>query len=216
MLSRLLATAALLLLSPLALAQFEAGRDYHEITPAQPTASSGKIEVIEVFGYPCIHCAHAAPVISDWSKGLGPDVQLSFMPAVFGGVWEAFGRAYYTAETMGIAAKTHEPLFVAIHTEKQQFRNLEDIAGWYADHGGVSKEAFLSGLQSFPVNAKIAQSVEQARAYGVEGTPSMIVNGKYRVMSPGDAQGGFKKMLEIVDFLVNKERAAKKAASRPG
>lgn len=212
MLSRLLAIATLLILSPLALAQFEAGKDYQEITPAQPTASGDKIEVVEVFGYPCIHCAHAAPMINEWSKGLGPDVQLVFMPAVFGGVWEAFGRAYYTAETMGIVTKTHEALFEAVHTEKHPFRNLEDIASWYAEHGGVSKEAFLSGLQSFPVNAKIAQSIEQVRAYGVEGTPTMIVGGKYRVMSPGEAQGGFKKMLEIVDFLINKERAAKKAA----
>lgn len=210
MLSRLLATAALLLLSPLALAQFEAGRDYIEISPAQPTASGDKIEVIEVFGYPCIHCAHAAPVISEWSKGLGPDVKLSYMPAVFGGVWEAFGRAFYTAETMGVMEKTHEPLFEAIHTEQRQFRNLEDIASFYAEYG-VSKEAFLSALQSFPVNAKIDQAVEQVRAYGVEGTPTMIVNGKYRVMSPGEASGGFKKMLDIVDFLIAKERAAKKA-----
>lgn len=214
MLSRLLATAVLLLLSPLALAQYEAGRDYFGITPAQPTASGDKIEVVEVFGYPCIHCAHAAPVIREWSKGLEPDVQLTFMPAVFGGVWEAFGRAYYTAETMGVMEKTHDKLFEVIHTEKRQFRNLEDIASFYADYG-VSKEAFLSGLQSFPVNAKINQAIEQVRAYGVEGTPTMIVNGKYRVMSPG-GEDGFEKMLQIVDFLVSKERAAKKPASRPG
>jgi len=42
--------------------------------------------------------------------------------------------------------------------------------------------------------------------YGVDGTPSMIVNGKYRVMSP--QQGGFKRMLEIVDALVAQEHAA--------
>jgi len=209
MLSRLLATAALLLLSPLALAQYEAGRDYHPIEPAQPTASGDRIEVIEVFGYPCIHCAHAAPVIGEWAQGLGPDVELNFMPAIFGGVWEAFGRAYYTAETMGVVEKTHEKLFEAIHTEHRPFRNLEDIAAWYGEHG-VSKEAFLSGLQSFPVNAKISQATEQVRAYGVEGTPTMIVNGKYRVMSPG-GEDGFEKMLQVVDFLVNKEREAKKA-----
>jgi thiol:disulfide interchange protein DsbA len=210
MLSRLLVTAALLLLSPFALAQYEAGRDYFEITPAQPTASGDKIEVVEVFGYPCIHCAHAAPVIREWSHGLGPDVQLTFMPAVFGGAWEAFGRAYYTAETMGLVEKTHDKMFEAVHTEKRQFRNLEDIAAFYAEYG-VSKEAFLAGLQSFPVNAKIAQAIEQVQAYGVEGTPTMVVNGKYRVMSPG-GENGFEKMLQIVDFLIAKERAAKQPA----
>jgi thiol:disulfide interchange protein DsbA len=79
MLSRLLASAALLLLSPLALAQFEAPRDYQLITPAQPVAGD-KIEVVEVFGYPCIHCAHAAPVIKEWSAGLAPDVQTALLP----------------------------------------------------------------------------------------------------------------------------------------
>ena len=209
MLSRLLATAALLVLSPLALAQFEAPRDYQLIEPAQPTASGDKIEVVEVFGYPCIHCAHAAPKIKEWSAGLGPDVKLSYVPAVFGGVWEAFGRAFYAAETMGVMEKTHDKLFEVIHTEKRQFRNLEDVASWYAEHG-VSKQGFLDTMTSFPVNAKIAQSIEQVRAYGVEGTPTMIVNGKYRVMSPG-GEDGFAKMLQIVDFLVAKERTAKKA-----
>ena len=208
MLSRLLATAALLFLSPFALAQYKAGTDYFEITPAQPTADATKIEVVEVFGYPCIHCAHAAPVISQWAKGLGPDVKLSYVPAIFGGVWEAFGRAYYTAETMGVMEKSHEKLFEVIHTEKRAFRNLEDIGAFYADYG-VSKEAFIAGMQSFPVNAKIARSIDQVKAWGVEGTPTIIVNGKYRVMSPG-GEDGFEKMLQVVDHLVAQERAAKK------
>ena len=209
MLSRLLATAALLILSPLALAQYEAPRDYQLIEPAQPV-SGDKIEVVEVFGYPCIHCAHAAPVIKEWAVGLGPDVKLSYVPAVFGGVWEAFGRAYYTAETMGVAQKTHDKLFEVIHTEKREFRNLEDIAAFYAEHG-VSKDAFLAAMTSFPVNAKISQSIEQVRGWGVEGTPTMIVNGKYRVMSPG-GENGYQTMLKVVDFLVAKEREAKKAS----
>ncbi len=210
MLHRLFALAVLALASPLAFAQFEAPRDYQLIEPAQATASGDKIEVIEVFGYSCIHCAHAAPIIKEWAVGLGPDVQFSFMPAIFGGVWEAFGRAFYTAQTMGVMERTHDRLFEVIHTEHRQFRNLDDIAGFYAEHG-VEKAAFLSNMQSFPVNAKIADAVEKVRAYGVEGTPTMIVNGKYRVMSPG-GDDGFKKMLEIVDFLIQKERAAKKAA----
>jgi thiol:disulfide interchange protein DsbA len=209
MLSRLLVTTALLFLSPLALAQYEAPRDYQLIEPAQPVAGD-KIEVVEVFGYPCIHCAHAAPVIKEWAAGLAPDVKLAYVPAIFGGVWEAFGRAYYTAETMGVAAKTHDKLFEVIHTEKRQFRNLEDIASFYADYG-VSKEAFLGAMTSFPVNAKISQSIEQVRAYGVEGTPTMVVNGKYRVMSPG-GEDGYQVMLKVVDFLVAKEREAKKAS----
>jgi protein dithiol oxidoreductase (disulfide-forming) len=208
MLSRLLATAALLLLSPLALAQPVAGTDYFAIDPPQPVAGD-KIEVVEVFGYPCIHCANAAPVIKEWSKGLGPDVKLSFVPAVFGGVWEAFGRAFYTAETMGVMEKTHDRLFEVVHTEKRQFRNLDDIASFYADYG-VSKETFLGTMTSFPVNAKISQAVQQVQAWGVDSTPTIVVNGKYRVQARG-GEDGYEKMMQVVDFLINEERKAKKA-----
>lgn len=208
MLSRLLATAALLLLSPLALAQPVAGTDYFPIDPPQPVTGD-KIEVVEVFGYPCIHCANAAPVIREWSKGLGPDVKLSFVPAVFGGVWEAFGRAFYTAETMGVMEKTHDKLFEVVHTEKRQFRNLDDIASFYADYG-VSKETFLGTMTSFPVNAKISQAVQQVQAWGVDSTPTIVVNGKYRVLARG-GEDGYEKMLQVVDFLINEERKAKKA-----
>jgi thiol:disulfide interchange protein DsbA len=48
-------------------------------------------------------------------------------------------------------------------------------------------------------------------AWGIEGTPTMVVAGKYRVQSPG-GEDGFEKMLKIVDFLVARERAAKKSA----
>jgi protein dithiol oxidoreductase (disulfide-forming) len=212
MLQRLMLLAALSFAGGSAFAQAAAdgayteGKDYFPITPAQPTTSPGKIEVIEVFGYPCIHCAHAAPVIAKWEKTLPADVRFVLMPAVFGGVWEAYGRVYFAAETMGVVPKTHAALFEAIHTQKRAMNNFDDIAAFYAEHG-VDKAQFLATLQSFPVNAKIADSQRQVTAYGVQGTPTMIVNGKYRVVAPTGNES-FEKMLQVVDFLVAKERAA--------
>jgi protein dithiol oxidoreductase (disulfide-forming) len=191
--------------TPAATSSFKAGRDYFEIEPPQPTRSGERIEVLEVFGYSCIHCANLQPVIDDWKPGLPADVHFEYIPAVFGGIWEAFARAYYTAETMGLLERTHGPLFEAIHGERRAFRSLQDIAGFYADYG-VSAEQFLATMSSFPVEAKIAHAREQVPAYGVEATPTMVVNGKYRV-PVGD--GGHERMLRVVDHLVARERAAK-------
>lgn len=211
----LLAVAALLALPaaaqtpPAAGAEpFQAGRDYFPIEPAQPTSSGDQIEVIEVFGYSCIHCAHLAPQLAAWKKTLPSDVKLDYMPAVFGGIWEVYGRAYYTAQTMGVLEKTHDPLFEALHTEKRRIGSLDDLAAWYAEHG-VDKAQFLATMESFAVNAKIAQAQAQVPRYGVDGTPSIIVEGKYRVVAP--REGSFTKMLQITDWLIEKERAAKKA-----
>lgn len=212
MLQRLLLLATFALAAPLVQAQdFVEGRDFHPIAGGQPLLSDGKIEVVEVFGYPCIHCAHAAPVIADWRKTLANDVRLSYVPAVFGGVWEAYARAYYTAETMGVLERTHDKLFEVIHTEKRPIQNMEDVAAFYGEYG-VDKDNFLATLTSFAVNAKIEQARQQVPAWGVEGTPSMVVAGKWRVMSPG-GENGFEKMLQIVDFLVAQERAGKKKAA---
>ena len=48
------------------------------------------------------------------------------------------------------------------------------------------------------------QGDAKTRAYGVTGVPTMIVDGKYRV----DARmaGSNEQMLEVVDFLVERER----------
>ena len=137
-------------------APYQSGRDYFPIEPVQSTNSGDRIEVIEVFGYSCIHCAHLAPQLTAWKKALPADVKLDYMPAVFGGVWEVYGRAYYAAETMGVLENTHDALFEALHTEKRKIGSLDDLGAWYAEHG-VDKAQFLSTRESFTVNTKIAQ-----------------------------------------------------------
>jgi thiol:disulfide interchange protein DsbA len=127
------------------------------------------------------------------------------MPAVFGGAWEIYGRAYYAAETMGILEKSHDAIFKALHTDRKPIQSVEDVADLYTSFG-VTREDFMASMQSFAVNAKIARAQQTVQRYGVDGTPSIIINGKYRVMSP--QQGGFKRMLEIVDALVAQEHAA--------
>ena len=182
------------------------GQDYQLIEPPVPVSTpAGKIEVIEVFGYSCGHCANLQPVIDGWKPKLADDVHFSYMPAVFGGAWEVYARAYYAAETMGILDRSHVATFNKLHVERKQVASIEDVADLYVEYG-VTREEFLAAMQSFAVNAKIARAQQTVQRYGVDGTPSMIVNGKYRVMSP--REGGFQRMLEITDALVAKERAA--------
>ncbi len=182
------------------------GQDY--VLLEKPTATSAdQIEVAEVFGYSCSHCAHFQPLVSEWKKTLPADVKFEYVPAAFGGIWEVYGRVFYTAQTMGVLDKTHDALFEALHTERRPINKIEDLADFYAEYG-VDKEQFLSTLDSFPVNAKIADARERGTEWGIEGTPTIVVAGKYRVMAP--REGGFKRMLEITDGLIAKERVARR------
>jgi thiol:disulfide interchange protein DsbA len=55
---------------------------------------------------------------------------------------------------------------------------------------------------------KLRQGESKVRGYEITGVPAMVVNGKYRISA--QMAGGQKQMLDVVDFLVEKERASLK------
>ena len=187
------------------------GKDYEVLTVPQPTYGQGKIEVAEVFGYSCVHCAHLQPSVDTWKPTLPADVRFEYVPGVFGGIWDSFARAYFAAEIMGVLDKTHDKVFRAIHVEHTiKTGDLNEIADLYGSMG-VDKAKFLATMQSFAVNAKLNRAKQFALRTGVTGTPTVIVAGKYRVSVMQDR--GFDGMLKTVDFLVAYERAAASAAA---
>src|SRR5690606_20356413 len=95
------------------------GEHYDLIPGGQPFEPlDGKIEVVEVFNYVCPACAMFQPLVNTWKARLGPDVRFTYVPAPFGGNWDPFVRAYYTAEAMGIADRSHDGIFKAIHVDR--------------------------------------------------------------------------------------------------
>lgn len=197
-----------LLFAPLAMAQtmverFTAGQHYFPISPTVPTsAPAGKVEVLEVFSYACIHCAQFNPSAETWKKSKPAAAQFELMPVVFNPTWESLARAYYAAAALGALDRTHQKMFNAIFVEKKQFRTVEDLAEWYATQG-VDKAKFLATAKSFAVDAKIKRSTALVQRYGVDGTPSVIVAGKYRIT--GASAGNYETLWQIVDYLVAKE-----------
>ncbi|PJJ97478.1 disulfide bond formation protein DsbA [Lysobacteraceae bacterium NML91-0213] len=184
------------------------GTDFATIANGQPFQPlNGQIEVVEVFGYTCPACASFEPLFSAWKKRQPADVRVTPLAAPFGGFWMPYARAFYTAESMGLVDRTHVPMFEAIHVQRSlPVQNVSDqqIAGFYANHGADAAQ-FASTMQSFTVNAKLKRAEQFIGRAGVEATPTLVVNGKYRVI------GGrsFEEQLNTVDHLVARERAAR-------
>ena len=191
-------------------ATWEAGKNYFLVEPAQPTASGDKVEVLEVFSYACSHCAHFQPYAEQLKAALPAYASFDYMPAIFNPQWEPFARAYYTAQSLGALDKTHQALFDALHRDHTPLRTIDELAGFYASHG-VDRAKFLSASGSFEVESKLSRSMEIVKNDGIDGTPSIVVNGKYRVT--GASAGGYPQAIELVKWLVEKEHvAATKAA----
>ena len=197
--------------APATPASWEEGKNYFLVDPPQPTATGDKVEVLEVFSYACPHCAHFQPTAEEIRKSLPAGSVFVYMPAVFNPSWEPYARAFYAAESLGVLDKTHQALFDALHQEHLPLRTLDDLAGFYAQHG-VDKAKFLATAGSFEVESKLQRASQIVKADGVDGTPSVIVNGKYRVT--GVSAGGYPQMVQVVDYLVKKELDAKKAGGK--
>ncbi len=195
----------LLLLIPFAHADFEEGVQYQVVDNAQPTASGGKIEVLELFWYGCPHCYYLESELDAWLKNKPDDVVFVRVPAILGPSWELHARGFYTAELLGVTDKIHKPLFERIHKEKKQIRNLAQLKEFFVTQG-VSAQDFENTYKSFAVITKTNRAKQAAGLYGIKGVPALVVNGKYRTSA--GAAGSNKGMLEVVDFLVERERAA--------
>jgi thiol:disulfide interchange protein DsbA len=126
------------------------------------------------------------------------------VPAVLGPSWELLARAYYTADLLGALDKIHEPLFDHIHKEHKLIRNASELKAFFMEQG-IAEADFDKTFNSFAVVTMTNRAKEAASMYGVTGVPTMVVNGKYRTTA--SLAGGNDKMLQVVDFLVAKERA---------
>lgn len=184
----------------------EAGKTYVELANPVPVSVPGKIEVVELFWYGCPHCYAFEPTINPWVEKLPADVNFKRIPAMFGGPWDAHGQLFITLDTMGVEQKVHGAVFNAIQKEGKRLTKPEEMADFVATQG-VDKTKFLETFNSFAVKGKMAQYKELAQKYGVQGVPTLIVNGKYR-FDLGTA-GGPEAVLNVADQLIAKERAAK-------
>lgn len=201
---------ALLLLVPVAWADFDEGIDYKRIPKPQPTVSADKIEVLELFWYACPHCYHLEPQLAAWLENKPDDVVFVRMPAVLGPDWELLARAYYTVELLGVEDQVHVPLFERIHKQRKPIRTVADVKAVFVEHG-VSEQDFDRTFQSFAVITKTSRARQARAMYGLTGVPVLVVNGKYLVSA--QMAGGNKEMLQVVDFLVERERAAMPGAA---
>jgi thiol:disulfide interchange protein DsbA len=121
-------------------------------------------------------------------------------------------RSYYTAQTMGIAEKAHARTYDAIHLEgklKGERGNDSDadLAAFYAQFGVEAKQ-FAANMKSFAVTGKYNKARQYIQTQQVSGTPTIMVNGKYRVLGRS-----WDERLAIADALVAHERAAAPAAA---
>lgn len=203
---------AVLILAPLAFsalaqpARYVEGTHYTVLPTAVKTNDPSKIEVVEVFWYGCAHCFRFEPLIEDWAANVPADVDFVRFPGMWNELMKIHAQVFYAAEALGKLEVLHGPIFTAINVEGNRLQNEQQISALFAKYG-VTQEEFGRAFNSFSVRTKVNQAEAKMREYQVRSTPNMVVNGKY-LISTSDSVRTQQEMLEVVDFLVNKERSS--------
>jgi len=189
--------AAALLLSNGSNASVELGKDYKMLNPSQPT-SNKNIEVLEFFFYGCSHCFNLHNPLSSWEKTMPNDVELTLVPTIFRNSMEPMARTMYALESMGQLNKLHEALYRAWNVEKQELFDESAITNFVAKHG-VDRKKFAAAYNSFSMQSKVVRAKQMVRSYGINGTPTLVVDGKYVVtgLQPDDTVRVLKEVIQM-------------------
>lgn len=185
----------------------EEGRHYALIdggAPWQP-AKPGRIEVAEVFAYWCGHCARMQPQLDAWKARQGKDVQLVYVPLPSGRD-DAFARGFFAVQAAGATAKVHGRLFDAVHKAQAVPKNpsIAELAAWYGQQG-LDAKRLAAAMQAPALADRLAAARQFAIRSGVEGTPTLIVDGRYRILGNSLAE-----LLQNTDTVIAHVRATRR------
>ncbi len=199
-----LAAAAPALVSAQAPRAPQEGKDFTVLKTPVPVESGAKIEVLEFFQYSCPHCASFDPYLSAWRKKLPADVEYKRIPIAWDNSTLPHVRIYYTLEALGKVEDMHQKVFAAIQKNRQPMINPEQIVDFMAANG-IDRKQWLDTYNSFSVAARANRAGQIWRAYKVDGTPIMAVNGRF--MTAPSMVGSREGTLVVLDYLVQRSRS---------
>lgn len=164
---------------------------------------TGRVKVMEVFSYGCKHCFHMEPYIAKWLKSKPDYVDFIRVHVPGHGATGSYARLYYTLQALG-RLDLQSPIFTSIfedaHTLSAQ---SEDEAfkiqlAFVTEHG-MDPGLFTDTYRSLPISQELQRAFDVLRTYQVDVTPTLVVNGKYRItMTKQDRQEDLMAVLSNV------------------
>jgi thiol:disulfide interchange protein DsbA len=162
--------------------------------------------VREFFWYGCPHCYAIEPTLSHWLKSLPNNASFVRTPGTYR-PWQFLGRVYYTIEAMGLVDKLHKPIFDAIHGDKRNLNNLDQVVAFLGEQG-VKKADFMKAYNSFGVRLKMKRAIQLNADFDVRSVPNFVVDGKYRTSA--SMAGSEERTMQVLEYLIGKAAAERK------
>ncbi len=192
------------------------GKDYEEmpVTIDSLPENKNKIEITEFFAYWCPHCYDLEPIISKYSKNLASDTVFRAEHVV----WvkdRDFGLARLAAavQQSGLKYRANQLIFDALVRDRINLGDPEILNKWASEQKSFNGKRLLDAYNSFNNQNMAKQMEDWTGKYGIDGTPTVVVGGKYKVKFSQGYEAGMKTIDELVEK-VRQERGMKAPAAK--
>ena len=201
-----IAVAATLSIGVVAQEQYQEGVHYDAIEPAIHTGVSDRVVITEFFSYGCGHCYNFEPLLESFESRLPDGVVVQRNPVIWNNNagMKLLAKTYYAVEVLDVFEPVHGAVFNTIHRQRKRLSSPEAVRAIFVENGVEAKD-FDRAFGSFGIDSMVRQAAAQTEGARVQGTPSLMVNGKYRIDTR--QAGSQANMLKIAAFLADKELA---------
>lgn len=173
---------------------------------------AGAPSVVEFFSFYCPPCAAFSGryrVAEALEKVLPPGEKVvKYHVGSMGPFGMELTEAWAVATVLGVEDRVELPLFVAVQI-KRSIKTEASIRQVFIE-AGVPARDYDAAKNSMAVRALTARQQEAVKAYGVTGTPSFFVNGKYRVnngaIRPSGEQDYGQSFADVVSALLKQQQ----------
>lgn len=177
--------------------------EYRVIPSPQPVETGANIEVIDFFWYGCPYCNELQPALEEWIKKKPTDVTVRRIPAILKDNWAPHARIYYTLELLGELERLHLKVYHGYHVE-ELFMSKPDVMEQWAAKNGIERRRWLDAYYSPEVDARIARAFQASKRYDIQGTPSLVVDGRY--LTSSSMTPSVRGVIPVLDDLVRLAR----------
>nr|WP_251005965.1 DsbA family protein [Escherichia coli] len=164
--------------------------------------------VVEFFSFYCPACnSFYSPyqVSKNIDEKLPEGVKVEKYHASFmGAMGKQLTEAWSVAKALGVEDKVEGPLFEAV-LKHRSVKSEDDIKAVFVQ-AGVDAGEFDAARNSFMVKTLTARQEKAAEEFGLTGTPTFYVNGKYQIknngIKDGSTEGYGKEFADVVHQLM--------------
>lgn len=179
------------------------GQDYTVLPKPIQQTQADKVEVLEFFGYFCVHCYHLDPVLLKHAKTFPADTYLRTEHVVWQPEMLGLARVAAAVNQSGLKYQANGAVFNAVYEQKINLADPATFKQWAESQKSFDGKKLIAAYDSFSNQAQAKKMEELTNTYQISGTPTVIVGGKYQAKFTGDWNAG----MHTIDELVAKVRA---------